>query len=398
MNEQIRAIILFLLLLILAIPVFNALNSIIMVIAILLLMSKYKILKIIGLPKTVIFSFSTLVTTLIISSLAINDGTSFNYAVKFVYWMLPFFVVFYNIQLCNNDKIPLYSFALSLFISAMAVIYQYYFLDKIRPGGLYFQPNHFASMMDILLPFATMFIFKNAYECKDKFFVIISFLPVFLGFYALFLSGSRGGLLGVFLGFLLCIVCYALRNLKLTYVFLTLSSVIILFVATAFIAYDFMPELFQRRYDIERLLLIESSYNMWNDNKVFGVGLSNWEEEYNDKYKLPQAKEKLDMPHNILAFFFSTSGLIGGIGYIVFIVGIFVFLIRYLHKCKNKQIIFIILAMLWGLFAINIHGMVDVGLNNKFVMRLFSGVLGLTAAYVCLEEQKEDCVNDGNKG
>ena len=166
MNKQISAIILFLLLLILAIPVFNALNSIIMVIAILLLMSKYKILKIIGLPKTVIFSFSTLVTTLIISSLAINDGTSFNYAVKFVYWMLPFFVVFYNIQLCNNDKIPLYSFALSLFISAMAVIYQYYFLDKIRPGGLYFQPNHFASMMDILLPFATMFIFKNAYECK----------------------------------------------------------------------------------------------------------------------------------------------------------------------------------------------------------------------------------------
>ena len=252
-------------------------------------------------------------------------------------------------------------------------------------------------MMDILLPFATMFILKNANKSKDKFFVIISFLPVFLGFYALFLSGSRGGLLGVFLGFLLCVVCYALRNLKLTHFFLTLSSVIILFVGIAFIAYDSMPELFQRRYDTERLLLIESSYNMWNDNKLFGVGLSNWEEEYNEKYKLPQAKEKLDMPHNILAFFFSTSGLIGGIGYIVFIVGIFVFLIRHLHKCKNKQIIFIILAMLWGLFAINIHGMVDVGLNNKFVMRLFSGMLGLTAAYLCLEEQKGDYKNDKSK-
>ena len=98
-----------------------------------------------------------------------------------------------------------------------------------------------------------------------------------------------------------------------------------------------------------------------------------------------------------MAYFFSTSGLIGGIGYIVFIVGIFVFLIRHLHKCKNKQIIFIILAMLWGLFAINIHGMVDVGLNNKFVMRLFSGMLGLTAAYLCLEEQKGDYKNDKSK-
>lgn len=393
-----KNIILFLLLLTLAMPVFNAVNSIVIAVSILLLFFAYKELSFSILPKTIMVLIFYFIISLTISSFAINDLKSINYAVKFLYWMLPFFVVFYNIQLCSNDKISLYSFALSLFISAMAVIYQYYFLDKIRPGGLYFQPNQFASMIDILLPFATMFILKNANKSKDKFFVIISFLPVFLGFYALFLSGSRGGLLGVFLGFLLCVVCYALRNLKLTHFFLTLSSVIILFVGIAFIAYDSMPELFQRRYDTERLLLIESSYNMWNDNKLFGVGLSNWEEEYNEKYKLPQAKEKLDMPHNILAFFFSTSGLIGGIGYIVFIVGIFVFFIRHLHKCKNKQIIFIILAMLWGLFAINIHGMVDVGLNNKFVMRLFSGVLGLTAAYVCLEEQKEDYVNDGNKG
>ena len=50
--------------------------------------------------------------------------------------------------------------------------------------------------------------------------------------------------------------------------------------------------------------------------------------------------------------------------------------------------------MLWALFAINIHGMVDVGLNNKFVMRLFSGTLGLTAAYLCLREQKGDYKND----
>ena len=252
-------------------------------------------------------------------------------------------------------------------------------------------------MMDILLPFATMFILKNVNECKNKIAGIILFIPIFLGLYALILSGSRGGLLGIFLGFLFCVVCYALRNLKLTHFFLILSSVIILFVGTAFIAYDSMPELFQRKYDTERLLLIESSYNMWNDNKLFGVGLSNWEEEYNDKYKLPQAKEKLDMPHNILAFFFSTSGLIGGIGYIIFIAGIFIFFIKHLHNCKNKQKIFIILAMLWALFAINIHGMVDVGLNNKFVMRLFSGMLGLTAAYLCLEGQKGDYKHDRRK-
>ena len=390
--------ILFLLLFSLAVPIFNIVNSTAMILGIVLLLLKFKKVKLTNVPTMFFILICCFISTLLLSSFAINDKDSINYAVKFLYWMLPFFVVFYNIQLCNNDKIPLYSFALSLFISAIAVIYQHYFFDKFRPGGLYFQPNQFASMMDILLPFATMLVLKNLYKSKNNFFVIISFVPVFLGFYALFLSGSRGGLLGVFLGFLLCVVCYALCNLKLTNFFLTLSSVIILFVATAFIAYDSMPDLFQRRYDAERLLLIESSYNMWIDHKLFGVGLSNWEEEYNDKYKLPQAKEKLDMPHNILAFFFSTSGLIGGIGYIIFIIGIFLFLIKNLHKYKNKQIIFIILAMLWGFFAINIHGMVDVGLNNKFVMRLFSGGLGLTAAYCGLFMFKEDCANDRNKG
>lgn len=393
-HKNLMKFLMFLFLLTLNMPIFNAVNSIVIGLSILFVIFEYRKINFAILPKTILVSMTFFVGLILLSSVAINDLDSINYAFKFLYWMLPFFVVFYNIQLCKNDKVALYNFIVALFVSAIAVIYQYYFLYKLRPGGLYFQPNHFASMMDILLPFATMFILKNAYKSKDKFFVIMSFISVFLGFYALFLSGSRGGLLGVFLGFLLCVVCYALRKLKLSHFILILSSIIILLVGTAFAAYNSIPDLFQRRYDTERLLLIESSYNMWNDHKLFGVGLSNWEEAYNDKYKLPLAKEKLDMPHNILAFFFSTSGLIGGIGYIIFIGGIFIFLIKHLHNYKNKQKIFIILAMLWALFAINIHGMVDVGLNNKFVMRLFSGMLGLTAAYLCLEEQKGDYKND----
>lgn len=381
-------VLIFFLFLTLAMPIFNAVNSIAMALSILFIIFEYKKINFAILPQTIITSMVLFICLILFASLAISDKESINYAFKFLYWMLPFVVVIYNIQLCKNDKIPLYSFVVSLFVSAVAVIYQYHFLDKLRPGGLYFQPNHFASMMDVLLPFSTMLVLKNASECKNKILILMSFIPIFLGFYALFLSGSRGGIIGIFIGLLVSLTCYYLRKLKLSHFIIVLLSILILFVSTVFAAYNSMPDLFQRRYDNERLLLIESSYNMWNDHKLFGVGLDNWDEEYNNKYKLPQAKENLDMPHNILAFFFSTTGLIGGLGYIIFIGGIFYFLVKHLHNCQNKQMIFIILAMLWTLFAINIHGMVDVGLNNKCVMRLFSGTLGLTVAYLCLEKQK----------
>lgn len=388
---------LFLLIFTLAAPMFNAVNSIVMAISVIFVILQYKRINLKAIPLPIVYSIFLFISSLFISSFFIGDKKSIDYAFKFLYWMLPFFVVFYGFQLCKNINIPLYSFTMALLVSAGAVLYQYYFLDKLRPGGLYFQPNHFASMMDILFPFATMFILKNLYECKNKIMSLILFLPIILGIYALFLSGSRGGLIGIFIGLLLTLVCYYLRKQKIIKFVAVFFGILILIGSSLWYAYNSFPDLFQRGYDNERLLLIESSYNMWNDHKLFGVGLANWEEVYNNKYKLTQARENLDMPHNILAFFFSTTGILGGIGYIIFTGGIFVFLIKHLHNYQNKQIIFIVLAMIWALLSINIHGMVDIGLNNKFVMRLFSGSLGLTVAYLYAVEQSGDCENDKKK-
>ena len=383
---------LFLLMLTLTMPIFNAANSIAMAIAIFVLILEYKKLNFRILPKSIILIALFFIAAMVFSSLAINDMKSVRSALKFLYWMLPFFVVFYNIQLCKNDKIILYSLVIALFVSVTAAIYQYYFDSKIRPGGIYFHPNYFASMMDILLPFAVMFILKNIHENKDK--LVGKFLIILLigGVYALFLSGSRGGIIGIIVGLLLCLICYRLRKLKLSHFILVLSSIIVLFVGTMFVIYEFMPDLLQRRYDNERLLLIESSYNMWNDNKLFGVGLDNWEEEYENKYKLPEAKESLHQPHNILAFFFSTTGLVGGTGFCVFIISIFISLVKKLHDAQKKETIIVILAMLWAFFAVNIHGMVDVGLNGKSMMRLFTACFGLTLAYASLEKTKNNII------
>lgn len=84
-----------------------------------------------------------------------------------------------------------------------------------------------------------------------------------------------------------------------------------------------------RSYDYERILLWTSSYHMWEDHKIVGVGLANWKDAYQQKYILPEAKEPdLTMPHNVFMIFLSQTGIIGTLGYLIFVIGTMVFLIK----------------------------------------------------------------------
>ncbi|WP_287500823.1 O-antigen ligase family protein [Veillonella sp.] len=88
-----------------------------------------------------------------------------------------------------------------------------------------------------------------------------------------------------------------------------------------------------RSYDRERILLWKSSYNMWQDYPMLGVDWSNWQYMYQNHYIFDKAKEReLSMPHNNIAYFFSTTGVVGGIGYLIFTIGLFVYIIKEFNK------------------------------------------------------------------
>lgn len=132
--------------------------------------------------------------------------------------------------------------------------------------------------------------------------------------------------------------------------------------------------LFHRAYDLERFLMMESSYHMWEDHKAFGVGLDNWGNEYK-KYVSPMAKEpNLPMPHNNVAFFFSTTGIVGGLGYCVYVLGTLAFLLK---KIRENPVNLYYSAAFWAFLAIVIHGMVDSGIMNKYQMQILSANLGV---------------------
>ena len=91
----------------------------------------------------------------------------------------------------------------------------------------------------------------------------------------------------------------------------------------------------------------------------------------------------MDFPHNTIAYFFSTSGVIGGVGFLVFTFGMIVFLFNLLRKYPNN---IYVQAMLWSFIAFSVHGLVDLGFLMKQGERLLFTFLGITCASVMFEE------------
>ena len=204
---------------------------------------------------------------------------------------------------------------------------------------------------------------------------IITLSAIISGIFALYLTGSRGAMLGFILGSVFLSVLYGVKKRQFKTLFITLIVIIGVGLSVSF---GNIVGGLSRSYDMERVYLLESSYNMWNDNKVIGVGLNNWKDEYQKKYILPEAKDrKLVIPHNVVAWFFSATGIIGGVGFLCFALGTLLFLMRMMNNQPNN---FFLMAMLWAFVAFSIHGLVDVGITMKSSNRLFFALLGITVA------------------
>ena len=148
-----------------------------------------------------------------------------------------------------------------------------------------------------------------------------------------------------------------------------------------------LPSGMSRGYDNERILFWKASYAMWQDHKLIGVGLNNWHDKYVNKYITEEAKERMQVsPHNSFAWFFSTTGVIGGIGYLYLL---FYYSSLLVHKIKRTPIQWVLYVGLWSFLAINIHGMVDMGVTNKAAARLLFLMLGLAMSRRYENEQEK---------
>ena len=264
----------------------------------------------------------------------------------------------------------------------IGILALYYFTklpEGVRLSLFNFGPNAIAALLEINLPFVIIIAYNAFSKNLSIIYKFISCSAALLCIFALVATGSRGALIGFFAGL---VILFLIKikiakqwsfNIKKVSVIMLLG---ICFVGSVFLKTDFQ---LVRSYDMERVRLVESSYNMWKDNKLLGVGLNNWRENYVSKYILPDARERLDFPHNTVAYFFSASGIIGGIGFLIFTFGILAFLINVLKLDYNN---IYIQAMLWAFIAFSVHGLFDLGFLMKQSERLIFTYLGITCANI----------------
>lgn len=314
---------------------------------------------------------------LILAAFFAPTKTAIASTLKYLYWTLPLWVIYISGFFFPVHKLWRDAVALAVIVIGAFSVHQFICMPfGTRLSAPFANPNGLAGILELCLPFGALFV-VNEYKLKQKkskkeFW--LNAVATTVALFVLLFTQSRGGIAGTFIG---GIVLVAMKfwlkyrnNVSIKRKICIILMGIVLVTGVVFSGFI----LFHRAYDLERFLMIESSYHMWEDHKVFGVGLDNWGNEYK-KYVSPMAKDpNHPMPHNNVAFFFSTTGIVGGLGYCVYVLGTLAFLLK---KIRENPVNLYYSAAFWAFLAIVIHGMVDSGIMNKYQMQILSANLGV---------------------
>lgn len=381
-------------------------------------------------PKQILVLFGIFVLTLMVSAVY-HGGNTVSSTLKYIYWALPFIPIFLSYV---KDKTELAfitgsSFALlTLSVKAYQQVQHMFsgtFIGELRLTSLFASPNDFGQIMELGLPISMVGLiwscvtYRNTNQIIYKLSAIWQCITILFSLIPFTGSLSRGAILGFILGGLVTIIVYAITSWKQYYkrifaILCLLGAVGFGFTAingyvehkmwtlipthqiqasldTKVVATDTkiptedVKEIAQsaparRSYDVQRIYMWQSSYHMWQDHPWMGVGFDNWQYAYEHHYILDIATERsMPMPHNNTMYFLSATGVVGLVGYIIFTLGTICFMIYAIYKSKDG---IIITMFLWMFTAITIHGQVDSGITNKFVMHIIFGALGVTCGYI----------------
>lgn len=316
--------------------------------------------------------------SLLFSAILSGDSKSIHETIKYLYWTFPFWVVYVSEK--QNFSITSwgYGVSLSLFILSLCAVYQWIsFPLGTRISGTFTSPNGFAGVLETSLPMAVALYWAYGKE-NQRYIRYILIGIITLSALVLLATQSRGGIAGAVIGGAVVFLLRYRNRIHLGFSRWKCIASVLIFIGVVSGVSFLGLSTFHRSYDNERMLLIQSSYAMWKDHPIYGVGFSNWKEQYQSHYISPMAKEPdLPMPHNNVAFFFSTTGIIGGLGYGIFTIGLLLLLIKKIVKYP-KNVYY--QAALWSFIAISVHGLVDSGITNKFNMQILLFCLGIAFA------------------
>lgn len=269
------------------------------------------------------------------------------------------------------------------FIGEMSVFYDLVYGNSQfgnRYGGIYGHPNGLGSVLELAIPF---FVFLAYYFKNNKYIFPLAIFMIVCAVPCLYFSGSRGAMMAVGSQLVVLVGIYCFRKYKIkswkTYIFgiITILTIGIMSFAS----------LYERSYDSERILLWISSWKMFLDYPIFGIGFGNWSEYYKAAYISPLAKEpNLPHPHNLYLYLLAETGIVGFTAYLTMILGQLKIAYRHSNfmfgdngKYLNIADMFVVV-----IFGLLVHNLVDVSAIFRYVLLIYFFYWGLC----CLEFKK----------
>lgn len=340
--------------------------------------------------KTFSFLYWSSFLLLMLSAAFTGYKESFITVLTYIYWSaLPLYAAYLVFQRQFHLRTVIVAVNCALLTLSAAGFYQFF----TSPTGTRIKGyiHHWALFSDLLIFGVTILIIYCLYAKESHILRAISAIVSILACFLIVVSGARGGIIGFCLGALIFLL---IRNVyikrvgvkKLVIGSLTVILAVICVGGAFWLNFHQSQADAVRSYDGERILIWQSSYHMWQEHKIAGVGLGHWEEEYNSHYILPQAKQHdIWHAHNQFLYFLSSAGLLGGIGYLIFSLGLFIYFCK---KAKEHPDDIVISALLWALLAIMIQGCVDATLLRNYIMRAYSLYLGIGLASVTWQKRK----------
>lgn len=372
---------------------------------------KHRGLQVFYIPKEHLLGMVVFLGMVLLSSILIKDLGSIRMTGTYIYWTLPFFVITWLGNLGDIRYGAVVGGLISVCITGMFSFILYYvhthkdvylyigeYVKNHKSGLLVVlfsyivlhmqgvfkldgrigafdpgNPNFYGTLLVGILPLL-FFALRSAVLRSNKWLFGLDIVVLLLGCRALWVTGSRGAVVALIAGgfYILLVFTIVNKKIKMLLTGLALGAVLCgLILSFGVSGRSLLKE------DVQRKCLLQSSYQMWQDHKLTGVGLANWAPIYVKSYILKEATRRdvsIGASHNAVAWFFSSTGIIGGFGYIFFL---FYYTVLLTRKIKQQPDQWILYAGLWAFLAINLHGMVDMGIILKQGARLLYLMLGL---------------------
>jgi|GEM_PF-3291138 len=315
------------------------------------------------------------------SSQGTNTSLSLEAAQSQVHWWRPCFFL----MVLFNDRREFYQAVcgalalgmLSLLYAALDSLRSFLCHDKTLVDGGFLNHNLFGAFLNLLLPWVVLGV---CHYTSNRYLKGLGFGLVALGVAGVALSASRGAVVALGVTALL-LALFNIKNRR--YLALAVLALILLLgvscsnkdIASRFIySQKQIESMEQMKEEVSskesgRLFVWEGAWAMFQDHKLWGVGLYNFNANYRNHYMVKGANEpNLEHAHNTILQRLAETGLVGSLGFWV----LMLYQLGYLFKrSKDRSDKGIFLAGLAVMLIALLHGMVDYFFGLALYARIF---------------------------